>query len=322
MKRKRIWAAMALMLMLACTQTFACADVVISEEMEALIHEALLATMPPEYYPDSECFAEEHSILGTQEKGNTLEIYLSASVGGYGFMGGGFLCQNGWGGPCTVVLEKAQSGWAHKETMEIEDYSEIPDIMPKWAEERFFAGDAKRSNEIDDQLQAYLASIGRTEPVVDYAQAGGELPNILVHASNMTSPLRGDYPQGVTTKERLEDGVRMLYVNAWSPDEDGVVDPVYETERGRLNMHGTTGMQVLQKMRKDDGKVFETITIRSELYQLTVTVEDNYGCIEYVLPYDGWDYRQPTITRSGDCRVDVERFESNCANLMPADDPA
>ena len=138
MRRKGIWTAIALMLILACARSFACADVVISEAMEHLIHEALLATMPPEYYPDSECFAEEHAILGTQEKGDTLEIYLSASVGGYGFMGGGFLCQNGWGGPCTVVLEKTQSGWRHRETLEIEDYSEIPDIMPEWAEERYF----------------------------------------------------------------------------------------------------------------------------------------------------------------------------------------
>jgi len=322
MRRKGIWTVIALMLILACARSFACADVVISEAMEHLIHEALLATMPPEYYPDSEYFTEEHAILGTQEKGDTLEIYLSASVGGYGFMGGGFLCQNGWGGPCTVVLERTSSGWAHKETLEIEDYSEIPDIMPKWAEERYFAGDAQRSNEIDDQLHAYLTSIGRTEPIVDYAQAGGELPNILVHASNMTSPLRDDYPLGVTTKERLEDGVRMLYVNTWSPDEDGVVDPVYDTEKGRLNAHGTTGTQVLQRVRKDDGKVFETITMRSELYRLSITVEDDYGSIEYVLPYDGWDYRQPTVTRTGACRVDVARFEQKCAELEPADGAA
>ena len=290
----------------------------LDQEIEDLIHDALLATMPARYYPESECFAEQHAILGTQEKGDTLEIYLSASVGGYGFMGGGFVMQSGWGGPCTVILQKTSGGWVHKETLEIEDYSEIPKIMPAWAEERFFAGGVPQSNRITDQLTTYLQSIGRTEPILSYSDVSGELPNILVHASNMIISLCDDYPLGMTWIECLEDGVRYLYSNSFAPDEDGVQDPVYETEKGRLSCSGTTGTQILQKVRKEDGKVMESITIRSQLYLLTITVADDYGSVEYVLPFDGREYRQPEITRKGDCHVDVARFEEQCSRLQPA----
>ena len=49
-------------------------------------------------------------------------------------------------------------------------------------------------------------------------------------------------------------------------------------------------------------------------------MQDDYGSIEYVLPFDGWDYRQPAITRIGECCMDVERFERKCAELQPVDD--
>lgn len=303
----------------ACLALCAYAESAADAAIEALIHQALLDTMPPQYYPECECFAEKHAILGMEEAENTLKIYLEASVGGYGFMGGGFTSKSGWGAPCTVILEKQNGEWVFKETLEIEDYSEIPDIMPKWAEKRFFAGDAEYSNNIEDQLNAYLLSINRTEPIVERSQVSGQLPNILTHASNMTLRLRDNYPIGQTTDERIEDGVRVLYINSWAPDEESVLDPTYETEYGKLFMRGTTGRQILQKMRKDDGEVLESIVIRAELYKLTVTVQDDYGSIEYVLEYDGWAYRQPVVTREGACRVDVARFEQECAALEPAD---
>lgn len=314
------WAALALAGMLALCG-IASGE---SELPETLIHQALLATMPAAYYPDCEYFAEGHTVLGSQEMADgSVEVYLSASVGGYGFMGGGFTLQSGWGGPCTVVLERSESGgWALREVKEIEDYSEIPSIMPSWAEERFFALEGNAAMEqINAQLQAYLDNIGRTEPIRSYAEVSGEPSGMLQTASSLCfSMFYPRYPLNCTTLERLEADGRYVYSRTWSPDPEGVQGYVYRGAQGELHVSGATGTETLTRTRKADGKLMETITIRAELYELTLTLQDGGGSIRYTFPYDEqqWTYCQPTVTREGQCSLDVSCVEQAIVSLPVA----
>lgn len=296
---------------------FLCASAMAEDNVvEGLIHEALLSTMPAPWYPDSEFFAEGHTILEMQEKDDTLEIYLAASVGGYGFEGGAFILQNGWGGPCTVILKREEGEWTIGSVLEIEDYSEIPTIMPQSAENKFFNSEYDNTRQLEEQLEAYLQSIGRTEPISDYATVGGELSNMFAVAGNFRMRIVEDaYPLGNTTKERLENGERFLYTRAWEPDEDGVIDPVFQTEQGLLQDRGTTGTETLTKVRKADGKLLETTVIRVDLDRLTITMTDDYGSVQYVFPFDGWDYGAPMVFDDGECRMDRTRIEQACAEL-------
>lgn len=290
---------------------------------EHLIHEALLSTMPPEYYPNSECFAEGHTVLGTQTNADMLEIYLAASVGGYGFLGGGFVEQNGWGGPCTVVICQNDGGeWELIEIKEIEDYSEIPDIMPSWAEERYFAQKehTKHGEQIRMQLQGYLDSIGRTEPILSYSDVSGELSDMLTNASNLRNSMDEDYPLGCTTLERIEGSERYLYTRAWTPDVGGVDGFTYTGIQGTISVHGTTGVELLTRVRKDDGMEMESICIDVDLYQVTITLRDQKGSIVYLFPFDeeNWTYVKPTVTRNGSCNMDTSRIDRKIESLPDA----
>lgn len=290
---------------------------------EHLIHETLLSTMPSEYYPNSECFAEGHTVLGIQMIADTLEIYLAASVGGYGFLGGGFVEQNGWSGPCTIVIGQNDDGeWELAELREIEDYSEIPDIMPSWAEKRYFAqkGQSNHGEQIRVQLQGYLDSIGRTEPILSYSDVSGELSGMLTVASNLRNSIDVDYPLGCTTLERLEEGERYLYTRTWTPDAEGMDGFSYTGIQGTLSVHGTTGVEMLTRVRKDDGALMESICIDVDLYQVTVTFRDQKGSMAYLFPYDEkhWTYVKPTVTKAGACGMDTSRIDRKIESLPEA----
>lgn len=316
MKKRIRWLRILAALLLMCPPIAAAQ----SDLPQELIHEALLATMPPEYYPNSEHFAEGHTVLGTQLVDGTLEIYLAASVGGYGFMGGGFVEQNGWSGPCTLVIRQDDMGaWTLVEVKEIEAYSEIPRIMPAWAEEKYFAqkGRNDHGEQIREQLQIYLDSIERTEPILSYSDVGGELSGMLTTASNFRNCVDADYPLGCTTLERIEDQRRYLYTRSWEPDAEGVDGFVYTGKKGSLSVRGTTGVEKLECIRKSDGMLMETISVRVELYQLTITLTDQGGTIRYVFPYDeeNWTYCKPAVTRSGQCGMDTTRIDREIAEL-------
>jgi hypothetical protein len=65
----------------------------------------------------------------------------------------------------------------------------------------------------------------------------------------------------------------------------------------------------LTKVRKDDGTLLETITIRVDLYELTINLEDAGGSVKYVFPFDGYKYHKPTISREGSCGVDSSQLD-------------
>lgn len=303
----------ALICALLCLMAGACVAEEWTPAHEALVHEALLGTMPAKYYPDCEFFAEKHAVLGTQEKPDgALEVYLSASVGGYGFMGGGFVNLCGWGGPCTVVLHRIDGEWAIREVLEIEDYNQIPDIMPKEMERRFYAqgSDAAAEAALRAEIQAYLDGIGRTEPILPYTDVCGETSGMLTQASNLMMCVGKDYPLTVTTQEKLEkDGRRYVYAREWTPDADGPHDVIYSVEGLPLLTRGTTGTETLTKTRKADGRVVERIVIRAERYQLILSMWDEGGDAQMVFHFDEnqGEYLMPTIERYGDCGMEDSR---------------
>ncbi|MEG0767790.1 MAG: hypothetical protein RR482_08735, partial [Clostridia bacterium] len=207
--------------------------------------------------------------------------------------------------------------------LEIEDYSEIPNIMPYAYADKFFALIEANDSSVEAQnlaqAQAYLDSIGRTEPIMDYSDvyappSGG---GMLTHASTfrLYAGLDHEYPLGETTIESLQDGVRYLYTRSWAADADGPTGYVYTTEHGTRSVDGTTGTETLIKIRKDDGHVLETIVTRVTLDKLTITLTDESGSACYVFDYDGWEYHQPTITREGNCGINTACLDQNAQEL-------
>lgn len=290
----------------------------LAEEVPTNYIEAMLLTTVSE--DRGEFGAVGYDILGKKKDGRDWYFYLAASVGRYGYMGGYCTLFSGWGGPCTLVFQKVDGYWVPKEMLLVEDYSEIPEIMPKNMEQKFLKG-RYSEKKIDQMLQDGIDQFRRIDaPMGGYAEAGGELPGIITVASNLLSAFDDPWPMGCTTVERVEDEQRMLYTRTWTPDEGTEKELKTVFDDGCYDWGGTTGTETLVKTRQEDGQALETITARASLEELEVSLRDGYGSITYQFPLKMTEdhfpeYQQPTVTCQGDCRIDVEAFERVLAEL-------
>ncbi len=292
----------------------------LAEEMPTNYIEAMLLTTANENR--GEFGAVGYDILGQEKKGRDWYFYLAASVGRYGYMGGFCTQFSGWSGPCTLVFQKVDGYWVPKEMLLVEDYSEIPEIMPKNMEQKFLKGQFSEKK-MDRMLQDSIDQFRRADaPMGGYAEAGGQLPGIITVASNLLTGFDDPWPMGCTTVERVEDEQRMLYTRTWTPDEgvDKELETAFDDGSDPYHWGGTTGTETLVKVRQEDGEVLETITAHASLEELNVVLRDAYGSITYNLPLimtenHHPEYQQPTVTCKGNCRLDVEGFERNLAEL-------
>lgn len=312
MAKKRM--ALLLALVVLCTGLAVCADSFPDIPEEKLL-EALKSSMPEVYYPNCEFFGAGYTYLGQETQGRTRRVYLAASVGGYGFMGDAFVMQSGWGSPCTAVFVYRQGGWRFQKLLDIESWSEVHTIMPRWAVEKWKTktDDQAIQKQISLQVQAYLDSIGRTEPVRETADMALNLSGMPVPASNFLSWIDWAYPLWTTTRERLDqqDGQRYLYTRSWEPDPEGPADPRITTKHGLMDLQGRPGTQTLTKTRKSDGRALETTVIKVEMERLTISMRDEWGSASYVFAFDPWEitYRKPAVTREGACRMDTRGLD-------------
>lgn len=286
---------------------------------EQLIHDTFIAYANQDTRPEFEFSAEGHHVLGAEMNGREMKIYLIASFGRYGFIGGQFACQSGtFGAPYTIVAQKVGGEWRLKALLEIEDYSEIPDIFPERYEKLFFSTDCGReiNRQMIEQAQAYLDGLSRTEPIGGENFESSPLPviasNLLISAFD--SEPWPDYSFG--TRETLENGERFLYTRTWQAEE-GAKD-LYLTENDiALGRDGKgPGTLTMVKTRKDTGEELEriTVTVRANR-ELSVSFEDAYGTLLYEFPYnpDGpygsGAYLRPTVTAEGSCAIDTVKLD-------------
>lgn len=281
-----------------------------------LVHEALLSTCEEHGTPIG---AAGWFMLGQEKTDREWALYLAASVGRYGFMGGYCTLFSGWGGPCTVILQRVNGDWALRDVLVVEDYSEIPDIMPAKYAQKFFDGDYDALS-IDRVLEADVLSqrdaLGRAEPLGSHAQAGGELPDMLTVAANLLMAL-DDWPLGCTQVEREEAEGPMLYSKAW---EGGVPAEPITVNGHPYDWGGVTGVLTCVKTNLSTGEEAGRVTAQVTMHDLTIRFQDAFGSITYALPlvYGGTEfphYEQPTVTREGRCRMDVEVLERYLSDL-------
>ena len=161
---------------------YAALDIALAEEIPTHYMEAMLLTTVSE--DRGEFSALGYDILGQKKDGRDWYFYLAAVVTRHGYMGGYCTEFSGWSGPCTLVFQKVNGDWIPKEILLVEDYSEIPEIMPKNMEQKFLQGKFSEKK-ISKMLQDYIDQFRRADtPMGSYAEAGGELPGIITVAAN------------------------------------------------------------------------------------------------------------------------------------------
>lgn len=286
---------------------------------DELIHEALLTD--PGLWRESGFFeAQGHAMLGTQTVGTLQYVYLVATVGTYGFMGGYCIMTSGGScNPCTLVFEKQNDGWVLKEYKQVESYLELPEIMPQAMVDKFYAGEydaAALTTILQTDVQNQLELLGRNEVIGSYADAAGELPGLMTLASNVMICFSDKWPLGCTTAERQENGESYLYTTAWAQDQDAPehFECVLPSGITYMDNNGTYGTLTLTKVRKADGELLQTITGHATAEGLIITLQDEYGQICYTLSLtvdtDGFlTYTKPVVTKEGNCRIDTSLLD-------------
>lgn len=273
------------------------------------IHEAVLTLTWPD--ANGECWVEGHVVLGEEVKGDTTEVYLYTCYQNYGFVDGVFTdCGGGSIGPRTLIFDHTAEGYALLDIVRPEDGTEyVPSIrrmMPESCIQKMNQDSgairAEMVRQMHEQAQAYLDSIGRTEPVQDWRERDLQLSGMFIPASNFMSNVDQNYPLWVTSLERVEDGVRYVYTREWIPEAD--------------TPDGQTGTERLTKTRYDDGCVVETITANVQTDSLIMTLADAGGSITYTFAYDGQNDQRPEIAFTGACGVDLQGIAVDISRLQ------
>lgn len=313
---------LACLLILALLMSSGLSEADLAERIPAkLIHDVLLTTV-------SETFGEFGAVgwelLGQETSGRERRLYLAASVGRYGLMGGACTLFSGWGGPCTVVLQRVNGEWAFKELLEIEDFAQISDIMPRSMEKKFLSGDFDEdgvNRMLNAEIEAHLQELDGGEYCLkDYADVSGDMPHMYAWVSAILPSFMDLL--GCITMEQVEDGVRVICTKTWTPDDpndQGEHKTVLKSGITHI-WSGTSGTLTYTQTRKDDGALLQSIVIRAAQDEVEIRMTDDYGSIRYLLPViqdeNGMPTcAQPSVTSEGACRMDTEDLECYLADL-------
>lgn len=305
MKKSFVW--LFLCLMLLCAVSAAAQDCPVPEEK---LHEAVLALGERMGAGDGEFMAEGHIVLGCEESAEAVDVYASIRYQNYGFMAGIF---TDVGGGCGLLPVKMTFAKPEFDLISIQkpnegmDYgTSIERMLPDALEDRWGGAenDALLVSRMEAQAQAYVQSIGRTEPVMDWRKLDLplELSGALVTATNALSRFYR-YPLWVTYREAVEEGVRYRYEQLWEPDElcDGVTYTLSDGRRDEVS--GDTGTLVYRKTRVSDGTVMEEIKAEIMPLQMAVTITHPEGSRCYRLRVcegqHGVNYALESVTDDG-----------------------
>lgn len=297
MKMRKL-AFLLFVLLLPC---FAAAEV-----PDAVLHDAI-ATLFSEP-SDGECWVEGHIVLDTKETADEAIVYAQVYAQDFGFMSGIFTdTGSGFLIPMRFTFDKTPGGFVLREIVDPEDgmnyAASLKEIMSRRAYRKLNrlsdADTAEMKRQMYAQAQAYLDSIGRTEPVGDWRDLNLQLADMFVPASNHIICFYKPYPLDVTTRERLENGERFVYTRDWEAD----------------SAFPGGGVCTLTKVRREDGALLETIRIHVTENEMTVVFTDPYGEKTHRFAFDGETYHQPIVTETGACRVRYPEFDRYNAQL-------
>lgn len=188
-------------------------------------------------YLKGEVATEGHIILETEEKNNEVKAYTLSSFGYFGFENGIFTKISGSGAIPTVITfsKNTNTGYSlinYKEPIDGEDYAaSIKEMFPERLWDKVLKYDNKDYSKLaesqETQAKEYLIKIGRAAQVSSQ-YVDKTLPSINVSAENKLFGYLGkndwflnDCPDWLGTKEKVENGVRLIYETVQSKSSDG-----------------------------------------------------------------------------------------------------
>lgn len=202
----------------------------VAADLDKAVSQAIL-DYNKQYDSLGECPAEGHVILGTKEKGDTVTVYMLERYASYGFEDGWFIVQSGHSTAGVMSFGKKDGGYTFLDVEYVDDGSAMKNsvkrLFPKNCESRALSPTEKDRAQMDTQCrayaEAYLDSVGRTEPIGTYADLDAVLltdMGISVEVSNKLSGLAVNYDTGkIGYFESVENDVRYIYRTSYFPED-------------------------------------------------------------------------------------------------------
>lgn len=194
----------------------------ISDELDAAVSEAILAQHNPDN-PRGECRTQSHLVFGTEEKGDTVTVYLLADYEEYGFVNGFFIGVSGSSVPSVFTFRKNAEGYQLIKTEHAEDGSRygpsLKALFPQKIEKKILAGLTKAENEqmwiaVAKQAQDYLDTVGRQATICSY----GDMETVFLTDYGVETELENRmidmfpaYDSTIGNHEVIENGRRYVY---------------------------------------------------------------------------------------------------------------
>ncbi|MBV7272496.1 cell wall-binding protein [Clostridium sp. PL3] len=209
---------------------------IFDQSIEQAVGEAI-KSRNQKYYYMGEVATEGHIILEVEEKDDLVKAYTISSFGYFGFENGIFTIVSGSGAIPTVITfsKNANNEYSLLEYKEPIDGDDCLDSTKKMFPERLWnrvlsGNDLVYSKLVESQksqAEEYLRKIGRTAQVnPNYVER--KLPDINVSASNKLfseltkyDSLLNDCPYWIGSRERIENGIRIVYETSQSKSSDG-----------------------------------------------------------------------------------------------------
>lgn len=224
-----------------------------SRTLDQAVAAAVLENNRYIYSQDCEAYGEGHKLLGQEETGDRVVVYALTMYGSYQFQNGNFV-KNGGTGTLPVVIQVAKEpdgSYVAVHYQRPEDgggYQEsIRKLFPEELWARCLSPAAQDQDDLTMQEQAYaksyLEQIGREAEIGDY----GDFPHTLltdvgvpVEVSNALGDIRESAPDDpawlapswLGTIERLEDGERYVYEQAYDEEKKEILFSKIRYETG------------------------------------------------------------------------------------------
>lgn len=184
-------------------------------------------------YLAGECIAEGHIILGYDDSDkNKTKIYALTTTSQYGFENDNFVQVSGSAFPAVITLN-SDNTVSIQQPMDGSDYAKsIEKLFPKEYHDKVLSYDSSDQESMKQQEQKYaseyLSKIGRETKIGDYSDFEHTSLTDLgvsVEVSNNLQVFYKEhsyYPSFIGTRERLENGVRVVYEMNYEKNQEEI----------------------------------------------------------------------------------------------------
>ncbi|MCR4616268.1 MAG: helix-turn-helix transcriptional regulator [Clostridiales bacterium] len=210
----------------------------LDEKLDKAVSKAIFASNPFGTFM-GECAAESHFVFGTEEKNETVTVYIIEEYRQFGFINGFFTDVSGGNTPAVLKFNKTDDDYTliSRETAQDGDRytSSIKKLFPRRYAKKIIRGLSDEENEelwinLVRQAQKYLDSINRNATVCEYGDIKIDFlsSHVETEVSNKICEMRWEYDYNVGNHEKIEDGKRYVYQTEYDSQRDWITFTKFE----------------------------------------------------------------------------------------------